>query len=132
MSRIRLLKLLQTHNIQYVIAMSPVSKKTFKRLLKNDFKYIKKIDNIFKADPNYFNFLNPDKINAKKCEFYDCYHGGDIIYMRLLKYLYKIHKPIRKYLDIETIRQDIDENKNKIIKKNNYLLKSEINFENCK
>ena len=127
-----ILKLLQTHNIQYVIAMPPVSKKTFKMLSKNDFKYIKKIDNIFKADPNYFNFLNPDKINAKKCEFYDCYHGGDIIYMRLLKYLYKIHKPIRKYLDIETIRQDIDENKNKIIKKNNYLLKSEINFENCK
>jgi len=125
---LEIINLLKENDIDFVMIMPPMQKKVFKRLNKIDYSYIKKLDKYFQKFDNYFNMLNPKKLHSNDCEFYDCYHGGDITYMKILKFIQN-YKNLKSFLNTDFIEKNIKEKA--IVIKDKFYLKEEIKYADC-
>jgi len=55
----------------------------------------------------YYDFTNARLLGSDDCEFIDGFHGGDLIYARILKYIYNDDSSIREYINISYIERVI-------------------------
>jgi hypothetical protein len=105
------------NNINLILILPPIEKELYKRLKYPDYEYIKKLrKKLKKLDIKVFDFLNPKSLSLNKKEFYDCYHGGDVVSMRILKKLYNFGI-LKKYINYDYIQKSIKINKNRILEK---------------
>jgi hypothetical protein len=111
-----ILNILKENNINVTIVIPPLSPSAYNKLQehKEDYKYI---NNLFtklnKID--YFNFHNIASINATDCEFIDGFHGGDIVYQRILKVISEKNNYLRKAINIIQIKKNINIYKGKVL-----------------
>ncbi|PZP54300.1 MAG: hypothetical protein DI586_10090 [Micavibrio aeruginosavorus] len=82
----RITKSLQDQGIEVFVFFPPVAPKILSELHQRNYQYIKEIEDIFRErNIAHFNFLDPAQIGpASDCEFIDGFHGGDVLYGRII------------------------------------------------
>ena len=102
------------------------------KIFGDKYNYISQLRRIIK-NSNIENYDFHDMRNYYKnsCEFIDGFHGGDVVYQRILKNMYDKNSSISKYLNIKLIRKIINEGQGKtltIFDKNKYKKYKENDF----
>ena len=121
------------NGIEVLVFMLPVAPQVYKKLnLKPQYIYIDKLRKYISTLPlESYDFHNPKKISMNECEYFDGFHGGDIVYEKiLLKFSEDPKSNFQSYIKVQTIKDSIQRNKGKILsiyKPNLYKLK-EIDF----
>ena len=99
----------------YVIAyMPPYAPTVYKKMLTDPaYHYIFQIED--KARPIFekygfelYNFNDPASLGAKDSEFFDGYHQGEKVYVRLMLYMAKHSSVLGKLVDIPTLQKKLD------------------------
>ena len=98
-------------------------KKTTHTLLHSKkYRYIHDVIAYLKSKTEYefYNFLSPKSIQSPKSEFYDCYHGGDVTYARMLRAILQNRDSLlHDFCSIDALNAIIQENKQRITLKEN-------------
>ena len=55
----------------------------------------------------YYDFTNARLLGSDDCEFVDGFHGGDLTYAKILKYIYDKDPSIREYINISYLERVI-------------------------
>jgi len=55
----------------------------------------------------YYDFTNVRSLGSDDCEFIDGFHGGDLTYAKILKYIYDNDPSIREYINISYLERVI-------------------------
>lgn len=94
------------NNIRVVLFYPPLSDKAYDAINREPigYKYIKLLTERLEKTGVFFNFHNPTKLSATECEFVDGFHGGEVVYARLLKEMSKkvhlpLHVNLERYID---------------------------------
>ena len=56
---------------------------------------------------HYYDFTNARLLGSDDCEFIDGFHGGDLTYAKILKYIYDKEPSIREYINISYLERVI-------------------------
>ena len=103
------------NSIEVISILTPFSDQITNRLVNYpDYRYVSKLIDAFNAQNKYefYNFINASNINSPASEFYDCYHGGDITYARILhKILENKSSLLHKYCSVTNLEDIIEKNK---------------------
>jgi len=107
------------NNVEITVLSTPISDKIFNRLMiGDDYSYIPQFVELMRTQNKFefFDYLNPKKIKIIQDEFRDCFHAGDIAYMKILKDLYiNTNTTLNKYINIKYINESLKTNQGKII-----------------
>ncbi len=106
-----------------ILILPPFMKKTTHTLLHSKkYRYIHDVIAYLKSKTEYefYNFLSPKSIQSPKSEFYDCYHGGDVTYARMLRAILQNRDSLlHDFCSIDALDAIIQENKQRITLKEN-------------
>ena len=129
-----LVRFTEENNIKLIILIPPLANEVVEKMkiFGDKYNYISQLRRIIK-NSNIENYDFHDMRNYYKnsCEFIDGFHGGDVVYQRILKNMYDKNSSISKYLNIKLIRKIINEGQGKtltIFDKNKYKKYKENDF----
>ena len=102
-----ILSLLEKNKIEYYVFITPVAPTISKEFLSevSNFGYIEELRQYVKIN-NYFDFHNVENIGTSDCEFLDGYHGGDVLYQRLILEMAKKKPTLDKWIN-SSLLQDL-------------------------
>jgi len=112
------------NNVKVILFYPPLSKKVYDAINYKtvEYKYIQLLTKRLESVAMFFNFHNPNKLLATDCEFIDGFHGGDVVYARMLEEINKkVSLPLNKNL-----KQYINIHKNKALIRLNELERSKM------
>ncbi|WP_424686306.1 MAG: hypothetical protein ACNI3H_15130 [Halarcobacter ebronensis] len=129
----RIINILTKNNIEITIVIPPLSLTSYDKLqkYKDKYNYIKKLFiQLTKNNITYYNFHNPKILNTNDCEFVDGFHGGDVVYQKILYFVSQNEKYLTKYLNTNLIEKNIDNYKGRTLSIENSELyfRKEIDF----
>lgn len=86
-------------NSQVILFFPPLASRLFKAINNNDYLYISNLKDRLNKDfsGRFYDFLNPESIQADDCEFVDPQHGGETVYARILNELALRNTQFRDY-----------------------------------
>lgn len=106
------------NNMKLIIFIPPLANDTIKKMNNFDSKYnfIKEFKELVKnsAVENY-DYHDMRKFVNDSCEFIDGFHGGDVIYQRILKDIYNQDSILKKHINIDLISSYIKKNEGKVL-----------------
>ncbi len=107
---LELLQLFQANNVKVVLFFPPLAPEINKIMKKYDYSYIKDLKKKFKKSGiNVYDFTDPAKlVSTSNGEFIDGFHGGDVIYAKLLSYIASEDIFLKNYIKqnyLETVIQ---------------------------
>jgi len=111
-----ILTLAEKNKTKIIIIIPPVSNKVFHKMQTYNYKFIKKLStyiSLLKVE-NY-NYHKDTIITSNNCEYIDGFHGGDIIYKRILRDIYKNKSTFSDYININQVEKDIKKFKGKVL-----------------
>lgn len=78
-------RFIQDQQIKLLVIIAPLAPTIYKLLIEQtQYSYLRELSTLTKAN-HIYNFLNPNTLKTTDCEFYDGFHGGDIVYARMLQ-----------------------------------------------
>lgn len=101
---------LQKKNIKVIAIFTPIAHQIF-QVMSGDFR--EKYTYLFQLlertkELKIENFFDPSVLpHSSDCEFYDGFHGGDVIYARILAELAKNQPSFAKYFNLESIHNTL-------------------------
>jgi len=108
-----ILEYLKSHNVELISFFTPFPNAVYKEMENNsqNYEYIKTSSENLKLIFNdysyeFWDFTEPFKINSKDNEFIDGLHGGEKIYIKILFYMHKYGLTIKKYININKLKND--------------------------
>ena len=111
----------QEQGVKVILTLPPFMEKSYLRLINSpDYIYIHHVIQALSELDNceFYNFLNPQSVQSPDPEFYDCYHGGDITYARILQTILQNRESIlHQYCSKRHLNAIIQDNSNKVIEK---------------
>ena len=122
-----------SNGIKLIIIVPPVANQISAAMNSDDYLYLNEfISYVLSVDAPVFNYHDLSVLTEDDCECIDGFHGGDVIYKRILLDIYNSMSvpEFNAILNIEDIRSDIQQFSGKVLTVNagdNYLL-SEIDF----
>ncbi len=98
---------LQSKGIEVIVFFPPLAPRILRELRALDYTYIDEIDNIFLDEKiPYHDFLDPAEIGlTTDCEFIDGFHGGDVLYGRIIRQIAKSNKALAEAADLKYLEK---------------------------
>lgn len=113
-SRVKLLeeilKLSNENNVEVILVIPPIANAVYRYMQKDEFQYdfIDDFRNYIKTLPiENYDFHNLSIITEDDCECVDGFHGGDVVYQRMLKYMDSKNSLLSKYLNMTQLNTNI-------------------------
>jgi len=104
----KILKLIETHKTKVLILLPPVANGVYQKLDNSHYSYIKALQKYLPTlDKEIYDHHYLSTLTENDCECIDGFHGGDIIYKRILRDIYTHHSTLREYLNIDEIDKSI-------------------------
>ena len=109
----------QLNNVKVVGFLPPFAPDVLNEIIaSNNFNYMDSIYNKLNISFNKYNhelwdFTDPKKINSDDTEFIDGFHGGDLTYLKIIKYMADNNSLIKDYININNINLYYSKYKNK-------------------
>lgn len=100
----KFLELVQTfekHKIKVILFLPPLAPTVNKKMKNFNYAYIEHLkENFLNHQLKVYDFTNPEETLATNdCEFIDGFHGGDVIYAKILDYLNSREPTLRQYVN---------------------------------
>ena len=115
---LQLIRGLEKQNIHVITFLPPLVTEVNNEILKlgNKFNYIDQLKHQLRnADINFYDFSNAELLEFSSCEFLDGYHGGEVVYMRILNEISKTDEQLEQMVNIKSITNKIYENQGRWI-----------------
>ncbi|MGJ0494639.1 hypothetical protein [Aliarcobacter cryaerophilus] len=122
------------NDIKIVVFIPPLPKEVLNKMDSLGIKYnfVEEFRQIVKnSDIENYDYHDMKNFLDNSCEFIDGFHGGDVIYQRILKDMHNKNSILKKYINIEQINLSIKKNEGKVLSifdESKYKLKKEIDF----
>lgn len=82
-----IVKMLEDNNVTVYVFIPPVSNTVYQLMsAKKEYEYVNQWINMFEnfGSVKVHSFHNPEVVNGSDCEFIDGFHGGEILYLKIL------------------------------------------------
>jgi hypothetical protein len=122
------------NDIKLIIFIPPLPNEVLKQMesLGDKYHFIKEFRELVKSnDIENYDYHDMRNFVNNSCEFIDGFHGGDIIYQRILKDIYNKNSILKKYINIDLINLSIKKNEGKVLSSFDelkYKLTKEVDF----
>ena len=96
-----------------IVLTTPLAPSVYNMLIQDKdqrFSYLYSFSN-FAIKNNIYNFFNPQTLTTTDCEFYDGFHGGDVVYARILSQISKENSMLAHFVNLSKIQQIINSKK---------------------
>lgn len=104
-----ILNIIKQHNTKVIILIPPIANATYKKMKGYQYTYIDKFRELVKSlDVENYDYHNLAVITQNDCECLDGFHGGDVIYSRILKDMFDKNSSLSKYIDITSVNNSIN------------------------
>lgn len=107
-----ILKLLEDEAIPYQLFIPPLSQKVYD-IMQQKRSFWPHLFNLQKSlqggGMQALDFSSPKLLNSNDCEFIDGFHGGEIIYARILMELAHVNSELRPYVRIKTLENLVND-----------------------
>ncbi len=128
---LELIKLFNDKGIKIILFIPPIAPTVNEEMKKHDYSYIKDLKDKFqKHEIRVYDFTEPTKLLATNdCEFIDGFHGGDILYAKILDYISTKEPILKEYINQNYLKNIISEYSGlAMIPNKNITSKKEIDF----
>ncbi|HIY43786.1 MAG TPA: hypothetical protein IAA23_01985 [Candidatus Helicobacter avistercoris] len=105
--------LIRKYGIDVIVLTTPLAPSVYNMLIQDKdqrFSYLYSFSN-FAIKNNIYNFFNPQTLTTTDCEFYDGFHGGDVVYARILSQISKENSMLAHFVNLSKIQQIINSKK---------------------
>lgn len=104
-----IINFIQSKGTDLVLFVPPVANAVYKKMNDYDYDFVDKMSQyIDSLNFETYNYHDLSILTNNDCECLDGFHGGDIVYKRILRDMYRKNSKISKYINIERINNDID------------------------
>jgi len=105
----KILKIIKKNNTKLIIFIPPVANATYKKMKDYPYGFVSKFRELVKSlNSENYDYHNLSILTQNDCECVDGFHGGDVVYSRILKDIYDKNSSISKYIDIVNINKNIN------------------------
>lgn len=102
---------LESQDIKVIYFMPPLPQQIIDKMQEYDYSYIPKLKAELAKKIKFYDLNNPNLLlKTNDCEFYDGFHAGEILNLKILDYLAR-KENLRGYVDRKSIRKIIRDNK---------------------
>lgn len=98
---IEVLKIFKAHDIKVILFFPPMALTVIQEMKKYNYQYIDDLKNKFREVGLYvYDFTDPiELVETADCEFIDGFHGGDVLYAKILRFLSEQEPLLSNYVD---------------------------------
>ena len=105
----KILELIKNNNTKIIVFIPPVANATYKEMEGYQYDFVDRFRELVKfLNMENYDYHNLSVITQNDCEYVDGFHGGDVVYSRILKDIYDNNSSISKYIDIVNINNSIN------------------------
>lgn len=107
----KLLQYCTLNKIKVIGFLPPYAKEVLNEMIEsNNYKYLNSIYDKLKVpfekkEHEFWDFTDPTKFGSNDTEFIDGFHGGDVTYLKMIKYMADNNSIINHYIDSSKIHQ---------------------------
>lgn len=99
------LALLEQRKIEYTVVLAPFAPTVANAMKPERFRhYAALIKRLHEAEIPYSDFTYPSTLGNDDCEYIDGFHGGDVVYARMLSQIVAKHATLRQFVDVEHLK----------------------------
>jgi hypothetical protein len=110
-----IIEFVKLNNTKLVIFVPPVAKTINKILDNENYKHIEKLIKEYQK----FNYHDYSILNSSECEFTDGFHGGDVLYNRIIFDIYEKDDSLKKFVNLNNVQFSIENFHGKTLTKYN-------------
>ena len=110
----RIMELCRQNNVTLVVFLPPMAPTIYKKLqtMPKEYAYIEELrDYIHTLPVEAYDFHDISEVSTSDCEFFDGFHGGDVLYQKILLKIVEKNpaSALKKYLNIPLMAEKIKE-----------------------
>ena len=117
---------IQENNTRVILLIPPVSNTVYQKMKGYNYTYIHQFQKfISEQNIENYNYHKLSLLTKDDCECIDGFHGGDVVYNRILKNMYDRNSSISPFLNIQSIEENIKKFRGKtltLFRKNRFQL----------
>lgn len=101
---------LRVRGVRTFVFISPLSVRVLEAMKAREGQYpqlFKLYDELRKRGIEVQDFTDPRRLGSNDCEFVDGFHGGDIVYARILRDMADHYPALVPYVDVDALNRDI-------------------------
>jgi hypothetical protein len=105
----KILEIIKKNNTKIILLIPPIANATYKKMEAYPYDFIDRFRELVKSlDMENYDYHNLSVITQNDCECVDGFHGGDVVYSRIIKDIYDKNSSISKYIDIANVNNSIN------------------------
>ncbi|RLA74278.1 MAG: hypothetical protein DRG11_05305 [Epsilonproteobacteria bacterium] len=127
----KILEIIKNNNTKIILLIPPIANATYKKMEAFPYGFIDRFRELVKSlDMENYDYHNLSVITQNDCECVDGFHGGDVVYSRIIKDIYDKNSSISKYIDIANVNNSINlyQGNALIVNSNNIFRNQEVDF----
>jgi hypothetical protein len=127
----KILEIIKKNDTKIIVLIPPIANATYRKMEGHQYAFINKFRKLVKSlDIENYDYHNLSVLTQNDCECVDGFHGGDVVYSRILKDIYDNNSSISKYIDIDHVNINIRiyQGNALIINSDNKFRKQEVDF----
>ena len=127
----KILELIKSNNTKIIVFIPPLANATYEEMKGYQYDFIDRFRELVKSlNIENYDYHDLSVITQNDCECVDGYHGGDVVYSRILKDMYDDNSSISKYLNIDNINNSINlyQGNALVVSSNNMFRNQEVDF----
>lgn len=105
----KILELIKNNNTKIIVFIPPIANATYKKMEGYQYGFVDTFRELIKSlNVENYDYHNLPVVTQNDCEYIDGFHGGDVIYSRILKDMYDNNSSISKYIEISNVNNSIN------------------------
>lgn len=105
----KIMSIIQENKSNIILFIPPISNSVYNKMKNYKYNYINEFRELISEQPfENYDYHELSILTKNDCECIDGFHGGDIVYKRILENMYNENSIISEYLNIDNIRSDIN------------------------
>jgi len=105
----KILELIKNNNTKIIVFIPPIANATYKKMEGYQYGFVDRFRKLVKSlNVENYDYHNLSVITQNDCECVDGFHGGDVVYSRILKNMYDNNSSISKYIEIDNINNSVN------------------------
>jgi len=107
----------EAQGVHVIVFMPPVAPSVIEKLQEEGerYRYLDILRRRLASRDRSHDYLDPRVVNATDCEFIDGFHGGDVVFQRILLDLAKQDEVLRPFVDVTELRRSIHMNRGRTL-----------------
>ncbi len=104
---IKLMEMIKEEGLEVTIIFPPLASIVYEAMknIENKYAYVWELEDMIINQYDGFSFHDSSLVSVSDCEFIDGFHGGDVVYARILNNLKSKRSELSQYINIDEVTQ---------------------------